>query len=203
MKKFFTLPICILCIHFVNAQIYDREFKPFKIDVSLGYGIPKAINVTGGVMFSFEPKYAFTGDAFSFGLRLEGATTKISLPATNGSSASDNSIEHATNISGLITGDYYFSNNSVRPFLGCGAGAYNITTATGKEEGALLPDLTIATKLGFMFRGGVEWGHLRTGVEYNFIGNSGGDAFKYIGIKVGVLLGGGRFDLISDNHKPF
>lgn len=154
-------------------------------------------------MFSFEPKYAFTGDAFSFGLRLEGATTKISLPRTNGGSASNNSTEHATDISGLITCDYYFGNNTVRPFLGCGAGAYNITTATGKQDGALLPDLTIATKLGFMGRGGVEWGHVRTGVEYNFIGNSGGDAFKYIGIKVGILLGGGRFDLISSNRKPF
>ena len=195
--------MCLLCVYALNAQLYDREFKPFKIDVSLGYGIPKATNVTGGIMFSFEPKYAFTGDALSFGLRFEGATTKISLPETNGSSAIDNSTEQATNISGLITCDYYLGNNSGRPFLGCGAGAYNITTATGKEQGALLPDLSIATKPGFMFRGGMEWGHLRTGVEYNFIGNSGGDAFKYIGIKVGVLLGGGRFDLISSNKNPF
>jgi hypothetical protein len=182
-------------MHIVNAQIYDREFKPFKIDASLGYGIPNGTNVTGGVMFSFEPKYAFTGDALSFGLRLEGATTTISAP--------NNSTEPATNISGLITCDYYFNNNSVRPFLGAGTGVYNITTASGKDEGALLPDLSVATKLGFMFRGGVEWGHLRTGIEYNFIGNSGGDPFKYIGLKIGVLLGGGRFDLISGNKKPF
>src|SRR3954454_5575646 len=195
MKKFFTLPLCMLCMYVVNAQIYDREFKPFKIDASVGYGIPKGTNVAGGVMFSFEPKYAFTGDALSFGLRLEGATTKISAP--------NNSTEPATNISGLITCDYYFNNNSVRPFLGAGTGVYNITTANGKEEGALLPDLSVATKLGFMFRGGVEWGHLRTGVEYNFVGNSGGDPFKYIGLKIGVLLGGGRFDLISGNRKPF
>jgi len=204
MKKFFTLSLCILCIHVVNAQIYDREFKPFKIDLSVGYGMPKATNVSGGVMFSFEPKYAFTGDALSFGLRLEGATTKISAPASNnGGSSLDNSDEPATNISGLITCDYYFSNSSIRPFLGCGAGAYNITTGNSKDDGALLPDLTIETKAGFMFRGGIEWGHLRTGIEYNFIGNSGGDPYKYIGLKIGVLLGGGRFDLISDNHKPF
>ena len=202
MKKILTLSLCIVFIHIANAQIYDREFKPFKIDVSVGYGIPNGTNVTGGVMFSFEPKYAFIGDALSFGLRLEGATTKISVPG-NGGSSSINSTEPATNISGLITGDYYFGNNNVRPFLGGGMGAYNITTANGKDQGALLPDLTIATKLGFMFRGGIEWGHLRTGVEYNFVGNSGGDAFKYIGLKVGVLLGGGRFELISSNRKPF
>jgi hypothetical protein len=200
MKKFFTLFLCLLSIHIVNAQIYDREFKPFKIDVSLGYGIPKGSNVTGGAMFSFEPKYAFTGDALSFGLRLEGSTTKIS---SNSNNASINSTENATNISGLITCDYYFDNNNIRPFLGCGTGVYNITTPTGKEDGALLPDLSISTKVGFMFRGGIEWGHLRTGVEYNFIGNSGGDPFKYIGLKIGVLLGGGRFELISSNKKPF
>jgi hypothetical protein len=200
-------------MYVVNAQIYDREFKPFKIDASLGYGIPKGTNVTGGAMFSFEPKYAFTGDALSFGLRLEGATTKLSAKGntstgTGGSGnatagGSSTSTEPATNISGLITCDYYFNNNSLRPFFGAGTGAYNITTANGKEEGALLPDLSVATKLGFMFRGGVEWGHLRTGVEYNFVGNSGGDPFKYIGLKIGVLLGGGRFDLISGNRKPF
>ena len=80
---------------------------------------------------------------------------------------------------------------------------YNVTTSTGKDEGALLPDLVTATKLGFMFRAGIEWGHLRTGVEYNFVGNSGGDPFKYIALKIGVLLGGGRFDLISSNQNPF
>jgi outer membrane protein X len=187
----------------VYGQIYDREFKPFKIDASLGYGIPKGTNVTGGVMFSFEPKYAITGDAFSFGLRLEGATTKLTPQNSTGGGGSSNSTEPATNISGLITCDYYFSNNNVRPFLGGGTGVYNITTENGKDEGALLPDLTVATKLGFMFRGGIEWGHLRTGVEYNFVGNAGGDPFKYIGLKIGILLGGGRFELISSNRNPF
>jgi hypothetical protein len=194
-----------------NAQIYDREFKPFKIDASLGYGIPKGTNVAGGVMFSFEPKYAFTGDALSFGLRLEGATTKLSSSVSNGNSGgsgnatadgTNKSTEPATNISGLITCDYYFNNNSIRPFLGAGTGVYNITTASSKDEGALLPDLSVATKPGFMFRGGIEWGHLRTDIEYNFIGNSG-DPYKYIGLKIGVVLGGGRFDLISGNKNPF
>ena len=50
-----------------------------------------------------------------------------------------------------------------------------------------------------MLRGGIEWGHLRAGLEYNFVSSSASQSFKYIGVKVGVLLGGGRFNMISDN----
>jgi len=195
MKRFVILLSLTLILKVASAQIYDREFKPFKIDVSTGYGIPNGSNIKGGLLFAFEPKYAFTSDQLSFGVRLEGALMKID---SGNDTANVNSTESATNISALITGDYYFGNNDVRPFLGCGAGVYNITTPTDKNEGALLPDISISTKFGVMFRGGIEWNHFRAGLEYNFTSGSS-PSFKYVGIKVGILLGGGRFDLISDN----
>jgi hypothetical protein len=197
MKKLAILLLFAIFGRTSKAQIYDREFKPFKIDLSAGYGIPNSSNVDGGFLFAFEPKYAFTGDQLSLGLRLEGAMVKINS-GIDSTVAGISSYESATNISALITGDYYFNNNNVRPFLGCGAGAYNITTPTGKNEGALLPDVSISTKFGLMFRGGIEWQHFRAGVEYNFTSNSS-ESFRYIGIKAGILLGGGRFSLISDN----
>jgi outer membrane protein X len=197
MKKALSLFFFIAASKLGMAQRYDREFKPFKIDVSAGYGMPSSTNTSGGVLFAFEPKYSLTGDQLSLGVRLEGALTKISSAIdTNVSEVSAE--ESASNISALLTCDYYFNNNNVRPFLGLGTGAYNIATYDRKSEGTLLPDITTSTKLGFMFRGGVEWNHLRAGIEYNLVNNSS-EPFRYLGIKLGILLGGGRFDLISDN----
>jgi len=197
MKKFLILTLMSFLVKFTTGQNYDRDFKPFKIDASVGYGIPDASDTKGGLLFAFEPKYALLSDQVCFGLRLEGALTKI---AANSDSINANvNSESATNISALFTSDFYFNNNEVRPFLGCGTGAYTINTVAGKNEGQLLPDIAETTHWGFMLRGGIEWGHLRAGLEYNFVSSSASQSFKYIGVKVGVLLGGGRFNMISDN----
>jgi hypothetical protein len=39
-----------------------------------------------------------------------------------------------------------------------------------------------------MTRAGFEYGHLRLGVEYNFVG----DKMGYLGFKIGAVIGGGR-----------
>ena len=39
-----------------------------------------------------------------------------------------------------------------------------------------------------MARTGFEYGHLRMGIEYNFLADKAG----YLGIKLGVCIGGGR-----------
>ena len=150
-----------MCTRSAIAQIYDREFKPFKIDVSAGYAIPQTSGAKGGLLFAMEPKYAFTGDQFSFGLRLEAA---ILTPAED--SADISTQQSQANISGLLTADYYFNNNNLRPFLGAGCGLYSMVNQTGKaNEGDLLPTATFSNRLGFMLRGGFEWGHLRTGLR--------------------------------------
>jgi hypothetical protein len=217
MKKLLTLSLLALCTKCAIAQDYDREFKPFKINVSPGYAIPQGPGIKGGLLFSIEPKYAFTGDRFSFGLRLETAmigpaTGNVNSVAsttadTNGGSnalqgdinGSTNTAQKQANASCLLTGDYYFNNNNLRPFLGTGLGLYTITNTTGKNDGDILPNATFSNKFGFMLRGGFEWGHLRTGFEYNFVSNTSEVRSGYIGIKLGIILGGGRFGLISDN----
>jgi len=193
MKKFLMILLLAGCSKCAVAQIYDREFKPFKIDISAGYAIPQASGAKGGVLFAIEPKYSFIGDQVSFGLRLEAAVIK---PAED----TNDIITAQANASALLTGDYYFNNNNLRPFLGGGFGVYSIANATDKEGDQLFQNTAFSNKLGFMLRGGFEWGHLRTGFEYNFVSSNitevkGG----YFGIKVGVVLGGGRFNLISDN----
>jgi outer membrane protein W len=117
-------------------------------------------------------------------------------------SATD-SLQAQTNVSALITCDYYFSNNTIRPFIGAGAGAYSLAQETGKSEGAFLPDYTFYQRFGAMLRGGIEWSHVRAALEYNFVSNPNQTLTGYLGIKVGIFLGGGRFELISGNDSPY
>jgi hypothetical protein len=196
MKKFLIIFLFALSTRSALAQkIWDREFKPFKIDVSAGYAIPQASGAKGGLLFALEPKYAFIGDPLSFGLRLEAA---ILTPVEDTNDISTQ--QSQANVSALLTGDYYFNNNNLRPFLGGGFGLYSVVNQTGKDEGALLPNADFSNRFGFMLRGGVEWGHLRMGLEYNFVSSNSSEAkYSYIGIKAGIVLGGGRMGLISDN----
>jgi hypothetical protein len=45
-----------------------------------------------------------------------------------------------------------------------------------------------------MFRAGFEWGHFRTGLEYNFVGKEGDLKYGYLGVKFGAVFGGGRLE---------
>jgi hypothetical protein len=213
MKKFYMFSLFALSATVCFSQkLYDREYKPFKMDFGVGYAMPNGVDIKGGPLFSIEPKYAFTGDAFTFGLRLQGAMLKLggsnTIPAGNGGggnatagSSTLNEAQATAHLSGSITCDHYFTNTMLRPFLGGGPGFYSVATEAGKSQGALLADYTFSNQFGFMFRGGVEWGHMCGSVEYNFVNSE--SMSGYIGIKLGVFLGGGRFDLISGNRSPY
>lgn len=190
----FTATVCF------SQKLYDREYKPFKMDFGVGYAMPRGTDIKGGPVFSIEPKYAFTGDAFTFGLRLQGAMFKLGNNNSNGSTTI-NEPEVSAHLSGSFTCDHYFSDIALRPFVGAGPGFYSVATETGKTEGALLAEYTFSNQFGFMLRGGAEWGHFRGSVEYNFVNSE--TMSGYIGLKLGIFLGGGRYDLISSNRSPY
>ena len=50
-----------------------QEYKPFKVNVSVGYAKPFNAGTSGGFLFAVEPKYGVT-DNFDVGLRLEAAS---------------------------------------------------------------------------------------------------------------------------------
>ncbi len=143
-----------------------------------------------GALFVVEPKYA-VAEQFAIGLRLEIAAlargTVIGGTEFNG--------EGQWNGSYLATGDYYFGNNKVRPFIGVGAGLYTIGSIDFNAINSPDPNVIFAeNKFGFMFRGGLEAGHFRLGIEYNAIGKSKySEHNSYIGFKLGTCIGGGRY----------
>lgn len=197
MKKIVLSILLLATVAIANAQY---EFKPFKVDVSLGYAIPGGEGAKGGVLFVVEPKYAVIPEV-SVGLRIEAA-----VMARGRADASGNNSEVDVKAAGsyLATGDYYFTSSTVRPFAGLGLGIYSLAAASTEDNGA---SVSSGSKFGQMVRAGVELSHFRVGVEYNivpkttmeYINSSGTKTTTsmkngYVGIKVGFCIGGGKIN---------
>jgi outer membrane protein X len=197
MKKIVLSILLLATVAIANAQY---EFKPFKVDVSLGYAIPGGEGAKGGVLFVVEPKYAVIPEV-SVGLRIEAAVMARGRADATGANSE---VDVKAAGSYLATGDYYFTSSSVRPFAGLGLGIYSLAAASTEDDGA---SVSSGSKFGQMVRAGVELSHFRVGVEYNIVPkttmeyiNSTGvkttTSMKngYIGIKLGFCIGGGKID---------
>lgn len=199
MKKISLFLVLVTIGSFSAIAQSESDLKPFKVDVSVGYAIPGGSGAKGGVLFAIEPKYAVMS-TLSVGLRMEGAViARFSGYNTDGS-VNNASVKAAGSY--LATGDYYFSDNySFRPFAGAGAGIFKLANAefNSNEEG-----VSSGSKFGGMIRAGFELSHFRFGVEYNIVPkttfngyDTNGDVTKmtskngYLGIKIGVCIGGG------------
>lgn len=181
--------ICCLAIAAIGtltatAQDGERNFKRFKGDLSLGYAAPLGASSNGGI-FALEPKFGVM-DKLYLGLRMEGAVIDF-----NGDLRSLSSY--------IATADYYFTKNySFRPFVGAGAGIFEIVNDVFNS------DHVSKFKFGGIIRAGAEVKHFRFGIEYNFIPDTDITAYDnvgnvtkgksktgYIGIKAGFCFGGG------------
>ncbi len=104
----------------------------------------------------------------------------------------------ATSGSYTLNAQYYFNNNSFRPFVGAGFGLYSIKAATFEDDGEAFVAGKDESKIGFYPRVGFDAGHFQLSIDYNLVGASkieGEDGkFKnsYIGVRLGAFFGGGR-----------
>ncbi|GAB3566640.1 hypothetical protein GCM10027578_15890 [Spirosoma luteolum] len=177
-----------------------QEYKPFKVNVSVGYAQPINAGNSGGVLFAVEPKYGLS-DRVDVGLRLEAASVARGIQYNGNTTTGD----VGTFGSYLVTANYLFGNNKVRPFLGAGLGAYTIGaggTVVIASNGQPNQNINLVqdTKFGGMLRGGVKVGHFVAAVEYNAVPTTNNQFTnttitsenQYIGFKVGADIGGGR-----------
>ena len=202
MKQFLSL--CLALTVAVAAQA-QTTFKPFKVNVSIGAAIPSG---GGGVLFAIEPKYGIN-DQIDIGLRLESAVMARDL-VVNGNTSSGNA---QGAFSYVLTGNYMFSDEGFRPFVGIGAGLFGIagtafSATSGTGGTSTNGNINAASVFGGMGRIGFKTGHFVLGVEYNLIPNSNSVVYdsngtnkigtsvqsqnSYTGIKVGFDIGGGR-----------
>lgn len=196
MKAYF-LSLFMLVALSATAQ----EYKPFKVNVSLGIAKPMGSGASGGVLFAVEPKYGLN-DHIDLGLRLELAAVARGV-VSNGNTSSG---EVGSFTSAVVTGNYLFGQGGVRPFLGLGLGLYNVasggTITVVNGQGPQSITLVGETKFGAMFRAGLKAGHFVIGAEFNAvptttstvsIGSTSVESKNtYLGIKLGFDIGGGR-----------
>jgi len=190
MKKITLFCLALLTAAAVEAQ----EFKPFKLGVGLGYAKPGGEGAGGGVLFGIEPAYR-VNDALAVGLRMEWAAVirglSTSLDSYDASAAAIGSY--------TLNGQYYFSNNTFRPFVGAGVGLFSlaaVSVAVDSQSGS--SGAAAESKIGFYPRIGFEAGHFNFTIDYNLIGKTtfeGSDLEiknSYIGFRIGGFFFGGR-----------
>jgi len=203
MKKLLFSILLLTTVAIANAQT-PLSFKPFKVDVSLGYAMPGGSGAKGGVLFVVEPKYAVI-PAVSLGLRMEAAVMARGTVDAAGNAAN---VDVKAAGSYLLTGDYYFTQTVVRPFAGAGLGIYSLASASASANSngtTTSASASGGSKFGEMVRAGVELSHFRVGLEYNIVPKTTVDAVDgngakttyttkngYLGIKIGFCIGGGK-----------
>lgn len=198
MKQLFILSAALLLA--VSAQA--QEFKPFKVNVSLGAALPSG---GGGLLFAVEPKYGVS-DRIDVGLRLELAAMARSV--VNNGYVTTGDVTGAASY--LLTGNYLLSDNNFRPFVGAGVGIFGIAgtsfAASGNQSSN--GEIKAGNAFGGMVRAGFKTGHFVLGVEYNLVpsttaalydsngnvkvGSSVQSKNSYLGVKLGFDIGGGR-----------
>jgi hypothetical protein len=186
MKK-----LLLAAMLFSTVGATAQQYRRFLFALDLGYPISN-LNPKG--LVSMEPAYRLN-DKILIGFRME--TIGIGrIP--NGSTTGDPYL----NSMGL-NGQYYFSFNSMRLFCGAGLGLYN----------PFIMNRTInhLSGLGVYPRIGIDFGHARVLIEYNFIQKMNHLIVtdfnpmiptanwhyeivnkSYLSLKIGFFIGGGR-----------
>ena len=183
--------VCLLllgCLSWVaSVKAQDRQYKPFKVEIAGGIGIPASGRV--GYLLSIEPKYALD-DQLSIGLRNESFVI-FQKPFGNLSTIGTLSIRSYS-----FTSDRYI-NLSGRKRLSAGAAAgiyqYARGTANRDDYKSLTRDKFSTLQLGLAPRIGLELSHFRMGIEYTFVLGHPDQPINYFSAKVGLLIGGGTY----------
>jgi len=202
MKKIcLILTLAIVCLS-STAQL-KSNYKPFKVDLSIGYASPAGSGAKGGFLVGLEPKYAVIPQ-LCLGLRMEAAV----VARFSGYDPDGTPLDVNVKASGsyLATADYYIpmpGSKFFRPFAGAGTGIFTIATAEANSNGNGATGA--GTKFGGMTRAGFELSHFRFAVEYNIVPSSKLNGYdmngnpaeitspnSYLGVKIGAFFGGGR-----------
>jgi hypothetical protein len=172
-----------------------KHYKPFEVDLGMGYARPQGSGSKAGVLLYIEPRYNLL-DRLSVGLKTE--ATAMARGYVDVTGTQQLSGDAGLSLSFLATSEYYFTTRLVRPFIGAGGGIYNLVgiNATTSSGGSV--NVPAVTKFGGMARAGLEIWHIRAAVEYNFIGKTNTINNNYIGLKIGIVLGGGQYDSEDD-----
>lgn len=190
-KKLVLIPLFLFCLDAI-AQV--------QLKIAPGI-LLKTESENLGLMLNFEP-YIKISENSVIGLRF-GLASNPQKFENNGSSQFffDSEIDNAV-LSFIPTFDYYFSENYTKPYLGVGVGYYLFSTVILANPSGNIREGKVNNQLGLLFRGGLEWGNIKFGLEYNLIPKAdikiqndqsiGTVDNSYFGIAIGFLIGNNR-----------
>jgi outer membrane protein W len=162
-----------------DARAQASSYQPIRVDLTVyaAYGSADAAAWGGGV--AIEPKYNVT-DHLAAGLRLEGAGfVTQSVKLSSGGTSADVSQSARALTAFLVKADYYLTDSTVRPFLGCGLGLYRIgagsqSVSSGGSGGPVVVQTASSFRgFGFAPQVGLNLGGFRLAATYHVI--TGGD----------------------------
>ncbi len=169
-----------------------HHYKPFEVELNAGYARPQGKGAKVGFLLGMEPRYNIV-DKVAVGLRMEATAMARGYVGVNGTTPTGNG-EAGLGLHFTPTVEYYFTNRLVRPFIGGGAGIYNFLSIEANSDNGGTVQIPTSTRFGGFARAGIEIWHLRAAFEYNFVGKTNNINNNYLGIKLGITLGGGLFD---------
>ena len=147
---FFLKKIALVICTFVAFSASAQEFKPFKVNVSLGYAKPASGGSSDSFLFSLEPKYSLNRQ-FDLGVRLEQAVLVQNLNVVGTGKQANGTFNQKVLFSSLLKGTYFLSANRFRPYVGGGAGLYHVLASNQTITNGTIDQNTNATDEGNKF----------------------------------------------------
>jgi hypothetical protein len=183
-KKTFILAALLFSATYAAQAQYT--YKPFRIDAGAGLSFP--VNTFGiGILGSVEPQYSI--GRFAVGARVE-YHVENNATEQNGDLIKYNSAM-------LLTGDYRFSSDAYRPFVGLGLGSYLMAANfTENSNNNIIGYRFFGQSVGAMLRAGFDMPHFRFALQYHITGSRTYEDlkvnFNYLALTVAVSIGGGK-----------
>lgn len=181
---------------FLGAQAQDgdedgqrRTFKPFKVDVGINLTFPASTNLSVGGGFFVEPRYSIN-DGLQMGLQLGSNIIGEGRFLFHNTEA----ITKAQAIGNLaLTGEYQFTRENVRPFIGMTAGMYRRSDyeIIDHNNGRIINHHRTNVNFGMAPRIGLVAGKFRMNATYHFAGEGITD---FLSIGLGMQFGGGKIN---------
>lgn len=169
----------------VSSIVNAQEFRKFKFETGLLYGLPSDDAYDSGIGYYMHPSY-YLNDQLNVGLKLEWAIL-------GGADEAGTSVDVSAIGSYLVTSNYYFNTNRVRPYAGLGIGLYSLGSVD-MESTYGTASVDYGNKFGVAPTVGLDMAHFTVKLSYNAIMGIDSELAgkNYLSIGVGVFFGGGK-----------
>ncbi|MFK8104062.1 MAG: hypothetical protein AB8G15_16130 [Saprospiraceae bacterium] len=199
--------ICLLITLLLSLmQLNAQEKNNLKIAIEAGI-LPLAPNSEKLAFFlTLEPKLRVFENTF-LGLRCGATLNSHTFDNKDNTQFNISDEGESAVVSFVPNFDYYFDGNSLGFYAGVGLGFYlmsdiDVSRAIVINTSEDVFEIRVNKRIGLLLRGGVEFGKLRFGLEYNFIPKAtieipneqviGTVTNRYLGLSVGLMIGVGK-----------